>query len=114
MRGSGTGGLPKRSEGTENCADAGGIPETNLLRKSHQKRRSNFNKDLMGVGVASMISGVLGGLPVVTVIARSSVNVNHGAKSRLSGLFNAILVILMVLFLSQFLNLLAHNIVTIL
>ena len=69
-----------------------------------EKRRSNFNKDLVGVGVATMISGVLGGLPVVTVIARSSVNVNHGAKTRLSGLFNAIFVMSMVLFLASFLN----------
>lgn len=69
-----------------------------------EKRKSNFNKDLKGVGLATMISGLLGGLPVVTVIARSSVNVNQGAKSRLAGLFNAVFVALMILFLSQYLN----------
>lgn len=69
-----------------------------------EKRKSNFNKDLKGLGVSTMISGLLGGLPVVTVVARSSVNVNQGAKSRLAGMFNSIFIALMILFLSPYLN----------
>jgi MFS superfamily sulfate permease-like transporter len=37
------------------------------------KRRSNVNKDIRALGLATVISGFLGGLNVVTVIARSSV-----------------------------------------
>lgn len=69
-----------------------------------EKRKSNFNKDLKGLGVSTMLSGLFGGLPVVTVVARSSVNVNQGAKSRLAGMFNSIFIALMILFLSPYLN----------
>ena len=43
--------------------------------KLDPQRRSNNNKD-SALGLASIVSGFLGGLNVVTVIARSSVNVN--------------------------------------
>lgn len=69
-----------------------------------EKRKSNFNKDLKGVGFSTMLSGLLGGLPVVTVVARSSVNVNQGAKTRLSGFFNSIFILLIILFLTSYLN----------
>ena len=44
------------------------------------KRRSNVNKDIKALGLATVVSGFLGGLNVVTVIARSSVNVNNGGS----------------------------------
>jgi MFS superfamily sulfate permease-like transporter len=54
-----------------------------------EKRRSNVNRDLKAIGFANIISGFFGGLNVVTVIARSSVNVNNGATNRSSNLFHA-------------------------
>ncbi|MBT8184489.1 MAG: SulP family inorganic anion transporter [Eudoraea sp.] len=64
-------------------------------------RRSNVNKDLKALGVASVVSGFLGGLNVVTVIARSSVNVNAGATNRSSNLFHALFLIAFVLLLQD-------------
>lgn len=61
------------------------------------KRKSNLNRDLVGVGLATMVSGALGGLPVVTVIARSSVNVNHGARTGLSNFLHGVLLLALVL-----------------
>lgn len=55
-----------------------------------QKRRSNINRDLKALGLATVISGFLGGLNVVTVIARSSVNVNNKATNRSSNFFHAV------------------------
>ncbi|WP_452225415.1 SulP family inorganic anion transporter [Lacinutrix chionoecetis] len=67
-----------------------------------QKRRSNVNKDLKALGIATVGSGFLGGLNVVTVIARSSVNVNNGGSNRSSNFFHAtFLIIFIVLFSSQ-------------
>ena len=67
-----------------------------------EKRRSNVNRDLKALGLATIGSGFLGGLNVVTVIARSSVNVNNGASNRSSNFFHAtFLVIFIVLFSSQ-------------
>jgi MFS superfamily sulfate permease-like transporter len=67
-----------------------------------EKRRSNVNRDLKALGLATVGSGFLGGLNVVTVIARSSVNVNNGGTNRSSNFFHAtFLVIFIVLFSSQ-------------
>ncbi len=60
------------------------------------KRRSNVNKDLTALGIASIVSGFLGGLNVVTVIARSSVNVNNGGSNRSSNFFHSVFLILFV------------------
>jgi len=60
-------------------------------------RRSNVNKDLKALGVASTVSGFFGGLNVVTVIARSSVNVNTGATNRSANMFHALFLLAFVL-----------------
>lgn len=67
-----------------------------------EKRRSNVNRDLKALGLATIASSLLGGLNVVTVIARSSVNVNNGASNRSANFFHAIfLVLFIVLFSTQ-------------
>ena len=62
-----------------------------------QKRRSNVNKDLRSLGIATTLSGLIGGLPVVTVIARSSVNVNNGGSNRTSNFTHAMFLLVFVL-----------------
>ena len=66
-----------------------------------KKRRSNVNKDLRAIGVASVLSGFLGGLNVVTVIARSSVNANNGGSNRSANFFHALFLVLFLLLFSQ-------------
>ncbi len=66
-----------------------------------QTRRSNVNKDLKALGVATSLSGLLGGLNVVTVIARSSVNVNNGATNRSSNFFHAAFLLAFVLLFQE-------------
>ncbi len=66
------------------------------------KRRSNVNKDIRALGIATVISGFLGGLNVVTVIARSSVNVNNKGSNRSANFFHAtFLVAFILLFASE-------------
>lgn len=66
-----------------------------------EKRRSNANKDMKALGFATIGSGFLGGLNVVTVIARSSVNVNNGGTNRSSNLFHAIFLTIFILVFSS-------------
>lgn len=67
-----------------------------------EKRRSNVNRDLKALGLATVGSGFLGGLNVVTVIARSSVNINNNGSNPSSNFFHAVfLVIFIVLFSTQ-------------
>ncbi len=68
------------------------------------KRRSNADRDLKALGLGSIGSGLLGGLPVVTVIARSSVNVNNGARTRASNFFHGACLLLIVLLFQDLLR----------
>ena len=64
------------------------------------KRKSNLNKDLIGVGLATAVSGAIGGLPIITVIVRSTVNVNNNAKTKWSNLYHGILIIIFLFILA--------------
>ncbi|MCJ8288815.1 MAG: SulP family inorganic anion transporter [Crocinitomicaceae bacterium] len=68
------------------------------------KRSTNLNKDLVGVGLSTMVSGALGGLPIITVIVRSTVNINSNAKTKWSNLYHGIFLILFVLLLAPVLR----------
>ncbi|MGJ8745651.1 SulP family inorganic anion transporter [Polaribacter sp.] len=61
------------------------------------KRRSNVNKDIRALGLATVISGLLGGLNVVAVIARSSVNVNNKGTNRSANFFHAAFLVAFIL-----------------
>ncbi|MGB0523037.1 MAG: SulP family inorganic anion transporter [Flammeovirgaceae bacterium] len=80
--------------------------ETLLISKAVDKldpyrRKTHLNKDLIGVGLASACSGCIGGLPIITVIARSSVNVQNGAKTKWSNFYHSIILLLLVLFFEK-------------
>lgn len=57
------------------------------------KRKTNLNKDLIGVGLATALSGAIGGLPIITVIVRSTVNVNNNAMTKWSNFYHGLLII---------------------
>ncbi|MDF0692352.1 SulP family inorganic anion transporter [Aquirufa ecclesiirivi] len=68
------------------------------------KRISSADRELVAQGVGNIFSGFLGGLPITSVIVRSSTNVYAGGKSKMSGFFHGILLLLAVLLLPQYLN----------
>lgn len=68
------------------------------------KRTSDLNKDLAGMGLSTMVSGAIGGLPVLTVIVRSTVNVHNHARTKWSNLYHGALILLFVLALSSILQ----------
>lgn len=70
-----------------------------------EKRITPTNRELKAQGVGNIVSGMLGGLPVTSVIVRSSANVNAGAVSKLSAILHGLLLLLSVLFIPDLLNL---------
>lgn len=70
-----------------------------------EKRPSPPNRELIAQGIGNMISGFLGGLPMTSVIVRSSVNINAGGKTKLSAIFHGVLLLACVLLLPHVLNL---------
>ena len=64
------------------------------------KRKTDLNKDLMGIGLSTMVAGFIGGLPIIAVIIRSTVNVHNGAKTKWSNMYQGLLLLLFIVVLS--------------
>ncbi|HYH67886.1 MAG TPA: SulP family inorganic anion transporter, partial [Urbifossiella sp.] len=69
-----------------------------------RQRNSPPSRELFAQGVGNVCSGLVGGLPVTSVIVRSSVNVNAGARTRLSAVFHGVLLLVCVALLPATLN----------
>lgn len=68
------------------------------------KRFVNTNVELRAQGIGNMISGVLGGLPMTSVVVRSSANANAGAKSKMSAIIHGLLLLICVASIPALLN----------
>ncbi len=72
------------------------------------KRKTNYNKDLMAVGAGNVLTGLLGGLPMISEVARSSANVNYGAKTRWANFFHGLFLLLAVLVAVPFIEMIPN------
>ncbi|MEO8205618.1 MAG: SulP family inorganic anion transporter, partial [Chthoniobacterales bacterium] len=58
-----------------------------------EQRWSPPNRELLAQGVGNVAVGLIGGLPMTSVIVRSSVNINAGVKTKLSAIFHGFLIL---------------------
>ena len=74
----------------------GGPGEADLLtvkaidNLSEGKEGSDYNADLKAVGFGNFFSSLLGGLPLISEVVRSTSNINFGGKSKWSNFFHGI------------------------
>jgi len=68
------------------------------------KRIASADKELIAQGVGNLSSGLLGGIPITSVIVRSSTNIYAGGKTRMSGFFHGILLLVAILAIPFYLN----------
>lgn len=69
-----------------------------------QKRVTPTNRELKAQGLGNIISGLIGGLPITQVVARSSANVNFGAKTKLSTISHGFLLLISAIAIPSLLN----------
>lgn len=69
-----------------------------------KRRHSPASRELVAQGVGNIACGFLGGLPVTSVIVRSSVNIGAGVETKLSTIFHGLLLLLSVMLLPGWLN----------
>ncbi len=73
-------------------------------RLDPQQRTSPPSRELVAQGVGNVASGLVGGLPVTSVIIRSSVNVNAGGKTKLATIAHGTLLLVSVPLIPTWLN----------
>jgi MFS superfamily sulfate permease-like transporter len=78
-------------------------------RMDVQKRYTDTDKELKAQGVGNMVSSLLGGLPLTSVIVRSSANNNSGAKSKMSTVIHGFLLLISVLAIPVVLNKISYS-----
>ncbi len=69
-----------------------------------QQRTSPPSRELLAQGIGNVAAGFIGGLPLTSVIVRSSVNINAGGKTKLAAVVHGILLLVSVGFLPEWLN----------
>ena len=73
-------------------------------RMDVQKRYTDTNVELKAQGIGNIVSSILGGLPMTSVVVRTSANNNAGAKSKMSAIIHGVLLLISVLTIPFILN----------
>ncbi|KUN91698.1 transmembrane sulfate transporter [Streptomyces caeruleatus] len=73
--------------------------------RMHSGARTRYNTELIAQGAGNTVAGILGALPITAVVARSSANVQAGAKTRISRTLHGLWLLAFALLLPQVLAL---------
>ncbi|WP_396150843.1 SulP family inorganic anion transporter [Flavobacterium sp.] len=73
-------------------------------RMDPYKRYTDTNVELKAQGIGNLLSGLIGGLPMTSVVVRSSANANAGARTKSSTIIHGTLLLISVLTIAHLLN----------
>lgn len=68
------------------------------------KRYTSTNTELKAQGFGNILSGLLGGLPMTSVVVRTTANINSGARTKLSAIIHGVFLLVSVLAIPTLLN----------
>ena len=69
------------------------------------KRVSPANQELKAQGVANIVSGLIGGLPITQVIVRSSTNIQSGGRTKMAAIIHGVILLVSAMAIPFLLNL---------
>jgi MFS superfamily sulfate permease-like transporter len=72
------------------------------------KRETDYNGDYRSVGAGNMVSGLLGGLPMISEVVRSSANVNYNAKTKWSNFFHGVFLLISMILLIPYIEMIPN------
>jgi len=64
------------------------------------RRKADLSRDVVAVGIGNIAAGMIGGLPMISEVARSSANISNGGKTRWANLFHGIFLLIFVVLLT--------------
>lgn len=70
-----------------------------------QRRYCSRNRELVAQGCGNMVAGLVGGLPITSVIVRGSVNIQAGSKSKLSAIIHGTFILFVAVLIPSWINL---------
>lgn len=73
-------------------------------RMDKHKRYTDTNVELKAQGVGNMVSALLGGLPMTSVVVRTTANANAGAETKMAAIFHGVLLIVCAVAIPAILN----------
>ncbi|NCT57187.1 MAG: bifunctional SulP family inorganic anion transporter/carbonic anhydrase [Legionella sp.] len=69
-----------------------------------KRRRCSKDRELLAQGFGNLIAGLLGGIPITSVIVRTSINLQAGAKTKLSTILHGIFILIAIMLIPTLLN----------
>lgn len=73
-------------------------------RMDKHKRYTDTNRELKAQGIGNMVSALLGGLPMTSVVVRTTANANAGAETKMAAIFHGVLLIVCAIAIPVVLN----------
>ena len=68
------------------------------------KRYTSKNRELVAQGVGNTLSGLLGGIPITSLVVRTTTNINSGAQTKLSTILHGVWLLIAAIFLAKFIG----------
>jgi MFS superfamily sulfate permease-like transporter len=73
-----------------------------------QKRKTNFDRDLLAIGLGNMFAGFIGGLPMISEVVRSRANIDAGGQTKWTNFYHGLFLLFFVAFLTPFIHLIPN------